>query len=686
MGGRRTSARTPVALLTLLAGLVVAAGAVRELSPSDAADLPRVEHVVIVGVPGLDWSDVTGAAAPRLHRLAADGAVGDLSTRSATSPTCPWDGWVSLGAGNRARFGSTASEASGCSDQRGAPDLGASQPFTAVVQENDDLDFGAVPGLLGAQVRCATAIGAPAVLAVSGSAGDVRITDPAGSPRRWAAVIGRCPLTLVATPPLPEGPARERALHRLDVQVDRLARALDGSLLIVAGIAESGQATSHLHPVVVSGRGVAASWLQSASTGTAPYVQLIDLAPTAVDVLGGDVPSQMAGRPLLTRDRTQSFTAAVTDLEDLDVAATEHERIGGGAVWLLALLEIAVCGCAVLVLRRRGSPWLTGGLLLTASLPVATFLANALPWWRSTWPWLTVSALCLGFAVAVAAASWYFTRRRAICAPMLAIATTTAAVIGLDVLFGSRLQRNSLFGYDAVIAGRFSGIGNMPFGFYASGAVFAYAVALAYVYRRSGRHGAVVVAVAWGVALLGVNGAPGLGADVGGVIALTPALVLTAMLCLDVRVSPGRLGVVAVLGFVLVAAIAVADHARPAGQQTHLGRFVGQVADGTAWTVVSRKGSSNLYILTHSPLSLMMVAFVVTMVWGLRAGAPVRRTVEPYGQAAPACGAGILTIAVLGSALNDSGIAVFAATGAVAVPLLLALTSRTLASTGSKAH
>jgi hypothetical protein len=82
----------------------------------------------------------------------------------------------------------------------------------------------------------------------------------------------------------------------------------------------------------------------------------------------------------------------------------------------------------------------------------------------------------------------------------------------------------------------------------------------------------------------------------------------------------------------------------------------------------------------------MVVAFVVTMVWGLRAGAPVRRTVEPYGQAAPACGAGILTIAVLGSALNDSGIAVFAATGAVAVPLLLALTSRTLASTGSKAH
>jgi hypothetical protein len=81
-----------------------------------------------------------------------------------------------------------------------------------------------------------------------------------------------------------------------------------------------------------------------------------------------------------------------------------------------------------------------------------------------------------------------------------------------------------------------------------------------------------------------------------------------------------------------------------------------------------------------------MVAFVVTLVWGLRPGAPVRRTVEPYGPAALACGAGILTIAVLGSALNDSGIAVFCAAGAVAVPLLLALTSRTLASTGGQAH
>jgi hypothetical protein len=680
------SARTPVAVLTLLAGLVVAAGAVRVLSTPAAADLPRDEHVVIVGVPGLDWSDVTGAAAPRLRRLATDGAVGDLTTRSAASPTCPWDGWISLGAGNRARFGSTAADTSGCADQQGAPDLAGSQPFTDVVQENDDLNFGAIPGLLGTQVRCTTAIGAPAVLAVSGNDSDVRIADPASSTRSLRAAIGRCPLTLVAPPPLPEGSAREGALRNLDALVARLSRALDGSLLIVAGISESGQATPHLHPVVVSGRGIAASWLQSASTGTAPYAQLIDLAPTAVDVLGGDVPSQMAGRPLLTRDRTQSFAAAVADLADLDVAATEHKRIGGGAVWVLALLEIAVCVCAVLVLRRRGSPWLTGGLLVTASLPVATFLANALPWWRATWPALTVSALCLGFAVAVAAASWLLTRRRAMWAPMLAVATTTAAVIGVDVLLGSRLQRNSLFGYDAVVAGRFSGIGNMPFGFYASGAIFAYTVALAYVYRRSGRRGAVVVAVAWGVALLAVNGAPGLGADVGGVIALTPALVLTAMLCLDVGVSAGRLGVVAVLGFVLVAGIAVADHARPAEQQTHLGRFVGQVVDGTAWTVVSRKGSSNLYILTHSPLSLMMIAFVLTMVWGLRASGPVRRTVKPYGHAAVACGAGILTIAVLGSALNDSGIAVFGAAGAVAVPLLLALTSRTLASTDGNAH
>jgi hypothetical protein len=152
------------------------------------------------------------------------------------------------------------------------------------------------------------------------------------------------------------------------------------------------------------------------------------------------------------------------------------------------------------------------------------------------------------------------------------------------------------------------------------------------------------------------------------------------MLSMRVRVSLVRLVLVGLLGFVLVAAVAVADHARPAEQQTHLGRFVGQVLDGTAWTVVDRKGSANLYILSHSPLTLMVAAFAAALAWGLRPGAPVRRTVDTYRPVAVAAGAGLLTVAVLGSALNDSGIAVAGAVGAVSVPLLFALTSRELPS------
>src|SRR6266487_16841 len=58
--------------------------------------------VVIAGIAGLRWTDVSPQATPQLWRIAAGGSVGTLVVRTVLPRTCPVDGWLTLNAGARA--------------------------------------------------------------------------------------------------------------------------------------------------------------------------------------------------------------------------------------------------------------------------------------------------------------------------------------------------------------------------------------------------------------------------------------------------------------------------------------------------------------------------------------------------------------------------------------------------------
>ncbi|TDQ53162.1 hypothetical protein [Actinorugispora endophytica] len=66
------------------------------------APRPGPGPVVLVGVPGLRWSEIGPEATPNLWELARDSAIGDMSIRTVTSRTCPVDGWLTVSAGQRA--------------------------------------------------------------------------------------------------------------------------------------------------------------------------------------------------------------------------------------------------------------------------------------------------------------------------------------------------------------------------------------------------------------------------------------------------------------------------------------------------------------------------------------------------------------------------------------------------------
>jgi hypothetical protein len=128
-----------------------------------------------------------------------------------------------------------------------------------------------------------------------------------------------------------------------------------------------------------------------------------------------------------------------------------------------------------------------------------------------------------------------------------------------------------------------------------------------------------------------------------------------------------------------VVAFAAYDLSRPVEERTHLARFVDQVRDGTASTVVGRKAEANLTLLVNSPLTLLTVgALLLLGMVLLRPIGGLRRVFALYPGVRGGF-AGTTVAALLGFALNDSGIAVPAFAAAVAVPLAIAVAMRVAA-------
>lgn len=679
---RLTAALAVLGLLGLLAaGTAPAARAATDPRPA-------VSHVVVVGVPGLLWTDIGPGTTPQLWAVAQQGSIGALTVRSARSVTCVLDGWVTLGAGNRARFlvppepldaqfeapPDPEEQLGGCLPQQ--QDINLSEVIAkmdASPATADNNSYGARPGALGAAVSCSTAVGRGPVLALHRPGARTELVPLApASAAGWGGVLTQCPLTVVAMPDLIESTDRARTLAALDERIGVLRTGLPPATeLIIVGTSETGLNSSSLHVAIEVGDGVAPGFLTSASTGRAPFVQLIDVAPTVLSRLGIAQPAAMVGQELQPgQPRPPALADAVAELTDADLAARAQGSAGSQLFLWLVVGNVALCAAGFL-LRRRGSRGPTVALrtvaLVVATLPAATFLANLAPWWRAGAPGPALTALVAGWMVAISLVAGLGPWRRAPAGPAVVVLSVTLLTMTGDVLTGSRLQLSSLLGYNPIVAGRFVGFGNIPFAIYAAGALLVIGAVLHVVPPR--RQGLVLLLAA--VATVVVDGTPGIGSDFGGVLALVPAFTICWLVLSGRRASVGRLGLAVALGAVVVLGIAVLDYLRPADQQTHLGRFVGQVLDGSALTVVQRKAGSNINLLLHSPLTLLVPVFLLTLWWLLRRGGPLSTLLQHRELRAVV--AALAVAALIGFLLNDSGVAVPAAMGWLVVPLALSV-------------
>ena len=123
-----------------------------------------------------------------------------------------------------------------------------------------------------------------------------------------------------------------------------------------------------------------------------------------------------------------------------------------------------------------------------------------------------------------------------------------------------------------------------------------------------------------GVPALMVDGLPQLGADVGGALTLVAALI-----ALGTALAGGRIGWKQWMGVAVVAVVAtgifgLVDHAL--GSRTHMGRFIGQLQDGTAATTIRRKLLALVNPFFSSPLAVAALfvglAVIGAGAWWLR--------------------------------------------------------------------
>lgn len=672
-----------VLTVALCLGASVGWSALQERPPSTTMSPPD-GPVIVVSVSGLTFDDSAGARRSVVWDLARDGAVGAMATRSMSQHSCTPQSWLSFSAGNRTSlFKNVPATPPGKT-----PERCASTPYLRIMDDGSAYfanwwwwrettlarsspgDIGRLASTVGAagDGRCVQAAGEPAALGAA---------DRQGVIDRFAyypqhLVLSDCELTLISLDSPHEPTLRWIVDH-----------APKNATLVIGGFGDD-EGPERFHPVVINGPGVDHGLLTSAATRQQGVVLLTDLS--AWTLSRADLPQTHLPEARVPQVQpTSSPTAPIVHTGE-KIRTLWHQ----GAVIVPFVVTFYVLAALLLVggwwksrratSDRERTRWLTGVALVAAStacMPASTFLVNVLPWWRSDHPRLLLCCLILAIAVTAGGVALVGPWRRWLGGSTATVALFTAATVGLDVTHNSELQFVSILGLQPVYGGRFYGMGNVAYAWFAASALLFAALVANPLLRTKHRWnilGAFTVLLIGGAAVV-IDGYPSWGADGGGPLALAPAVLYLVANTLGWRLTWGRMIAMVVGSGVVVLGLAALDYSRGPAHRTHLGDVFAQVWRDQNFSRFNRIWQANLNMLTGSFFSMLVPLLIAVVIY-----AQVRRTsrlgqqLEPIYDVLPILRNGFAAVTVclcFATLLNDSGTGIVPSGLMIVLPLIV---------------
>lgn len=452
----------------------------------------------------------------------------------------------------------------------------------------------------------------------------------------------------------------------------------DDLLVVVSPTSPWWDEEVHLGVAILKGQGFPpGSAVQSASTRQRHFVTLPDIAPTVLEHLGIERPVSMLGRPIVA---LPGDTVSLDEMVELDRESVFAHGFQAGVSTAFVVFQIVIYAVAIFLLSRREKKalrerretmvaWLRRAGLGIVAFPFATYLATPIPAHRLGTVMFVTTLIAIDVAVVVAVSLIF----RDPLERLLAITGATIVLFIVDLGFLRELQLNAVWGNDPIVAGRFTGLGNIAFAILGSSSLMTGALLV----HRFPRRGWVfwVVAAMFAVTVV-IDGAPQLGSDVGGVLALVPALGVTFILLLGKRPTIRTFALVALGAVAALGVFLLIDLSRPPESRTHLARLVEDIrgrGTGAFFEAVGRKIDTNLRVFRSTIWTYLVPPALGVIAWLL---------LRPRGRwhelaiGYPKLRAGLiggLLLAILGFSVNDSGIVVPAMVLSFLVPMSLLL-------------
>ncbi|QJC22557.1 hypothetical protein [Arcanobacterium buesumense] len=704
---------TVVAIAIILVGVLYApAWRGQHINNAGSLTVGPAHKTVFVGFSGVTWADISAHNTPTLARLVNQGASANLVVKTLGVTTCPNAGWLTISQGVRA----ADPIADGCAQPVTASAQGIlpATVETARIKAEEQSPF--TPGtttfgdeLAQRGIRVGT-VGSGAALALRSSANTAlpgrhhinteyhngvatqaradyqqvadanlvlidlgHVTNSHQSPRTKSKGMWD-DLRAAFAPPAPRTPQARTQIAEIDTALGDLLATIDPqTTVIVASVADSDPRTARLQFFTILGPDVTpASVAYTNSTRHAGLVQLTDIPQALMTLLSHRPIEDFVGSAIAFSGHSYADgDTVVSVLQDNDARAIAVRPAVGPFYLLLSL-------CAGIFLiwwvaqywwhARHGRSFYISRLprflgVTVAMLPAASFLANLLAWWNTPIPTVTFLACVIAWSVSVALLSMCLRD------PATLVALITALTIGVDVIGGSVLHSSSVLGDQPQQGGRFYGLSNAPFTVFALSMIYLTYRAVLILRTHHERIALPAGVIALGASAIVLDGAGSLGADFGGVPALIAAFAVLFVTVIGRSLTARTMVTIVALALITGIGGAFIDWLRPEESWTHLGRFFQSMIDGEALGVIYRKLMAMIGSAPWFVWLIIAVVAIAVWLWHKHATHRFSPVIHIDNDQRWTIWA-MITLVIVGIAINDSGLVILLMGVAYGGPLL----------------